>query len=317
MTPIRNIASNDVRPTVESEDLVLRTARRAYGVPIVMGLIPIIVDLAVLIFYVLRHGWSVVPWSGMAALAALSAFGIAITIGLFAYRIRISANKVEYRDGLFPKTIRIEDIAAIYRGYRNNRPVLLLASRRGSHTDVVIDTLPFAGGELELFIEKLLARMPEDTYVGKMRRDVSCRRRRRKKLKRRPWWFGLLYFPIMCPAVAYVCFIKFQEGLVGFVQLVTMAGGFLTAYIMFSINWIEIRPRGWCGLFADFIYIVHVQPAFAALSVVCFSLSVRKFMPIVAFLGWILGFVVTRPSVRDALETVCSRLFRSGKRGVK
>ena len=92
----------------------------------------------------------------------------------------------------------------------------LLDAWSGRNMDIVIDMHPFEGDELEVFVKKLLDRMPEGTSVGRMRRTASRRRKPQGGIRQehRPWWFGLLYLFAMCFAVAYICTTKFQGGII-------------------------------------------------------------------------------------------------------
>ena len=214
-------------------DFVLRTPLRAYGGAIVMALLPIVADAVVLAVYVLRHGWMNVPWQVITIFGALSFIGVGICIGLRCYKIRLTADRVEYRENPFPKSMRIEDVGAVYKAYRNNRPVILIASRCGPEADIVIDMMPFAGGELDKFLEMLLARMPEGSSV---RRKSSRPRKRDSRVLFQAW----LMLPISLLVFLILVFIGttklLQDGIAGTLQLVIAAGGFLVSYNMFSLD---------------------------------------------------------------------------------
>lgn len=297
-------------------DFVLRTPLRAYGGAIVMALLPIVADAVVLAVYVLRHGWMNVPWQVITIFGALSFIGIGICIGLRCYKIRLTADRVEYRENPFPKSMRIEDVGAVYKAYRNNRPVILIASRRGPEADIVIDMMPFAGGELDKFLEMLLARMPEGSSV---RRKSSRPRKRDSRVLFQAW----LMLPISLLVFLILVFIGttklLQDGIAGTLQLVIAAGGFLVSYNMFSLDEervvarLGIDPDTFRGKFLRFLVFWVATMLVAGLPGRFVPVSVRREVSCAAQLGWVLGIFVARP-LRSAVAVIGNQLANKGKR---
>lgn len=329
MTPVADKASISGLQMTKSPDFVIRPAWRSYIPAFVMVLIPISAGVMMLTAHVLRHGWVNMPWQTIVVLGLASFFGIGIIIGLHAYQIRLSVDKVVYITNPFGKvsTVIIEDVVAVYIGHRNGRPIVKIVSRKGMDADMLIDTFPFEDRDIRLFLEKLLSLMPEGGYVGKMKCDALRRRKshRRKAHNRNTLWLALLLFVGVLSAVAFVSAAKFQRGPVGAVQFVLMAGGFLMSYTVYSMVFdykyimkaVGGRPRRWHGMVLFFLTCVPSQLLFVLLPVLLIQTAYRRYMPYAALVGWVFGVVATKSAVRHVLEKVCSRLFRLGKRGVK
>ena len=148
-------------------------------------------------------------------------------------------------------------------------------------------------------------------------------------VKRLRWlWFGLFVGLATILVVVFACVALFQHGSIGVVLFTLMAGGFLISYNVYSITIdvaaVGFSPRPWHTVLFCVLLSVPFQLLLAMLPLLLirrsYLLGLNTLNPIgYAVLGWLLGIVITRPTVRKALEKYCSaQIRRSGrKRGRK